>query len=285
MYCSKCNTKNSGKGLFCKKCGASLVESYLDQGNDEYYDEQSYNDGNNRSRVQKTKTVNKNKTINKNKTVNKDKKPKKRKNNNHNIETRTEKIHRMSAFQKLMFTIMFLIILILTIALLAIGIYVMNDKTVEVPDVVGMSYDKAEIILSSSKLHIKKKIEEVEDENSNNIVLSQNKNSGERILKNSTITITVGKLKEKENTLENYVGEKIDIVTKKLDKLGIDYEIKEVIAEDESEGIIISQIPTGGNKITNHSKITFTVAKKTDNKNNDIKQEKDEEDEEDEEQE
>lgn len=273
MHCSKCNTKNSGKGLFCKKCGASLVESYLDQKNDEYYDEKSYNNKNDKTRIQKAKTVNKNKIINKNKTVNKNKKPKQRKNNN--IETRTEKIHRMSVFQKIMFTIMFLIILILTIALLALGIYIMNDKTVEVPDVVGMNYDKAEIILNSSKLHIKKKIEEVEDESNDNIVLSQNKNSGERILKNSTITITVGKLKE--NTLENYVGQKIDSVIKKLDELGIDYEIKEVITEDESEGIIISQTPTGGSKIINHLKITFTVAKKTDNKNNDVKQEKYEE--------
>ena len=31
MYCTRCGTKNSGKGLFCKKCGASLVKEALEE--------------------------------------------------------------------------------------------------------------------------------------------------------------------------------------------------------------------------------------------------------------
>ena len=58
MYCTKCGTKNSGKGLFCKNCGASLV--------DEMLEEQDTNDYQSKKRDNNDKPVNK--TVNKNKT-------------------------------------------------------------------------------------------------------------------------------------------------------------------------------------------------------------------------
>ena len=65
MYCTKCGTKNSGRGLFCKNCGASLVEEALYE---EQYDETIQKKD---TSYQEKDPVIKNKVKNNNKSVNK----------------------------------------------------------------------------------------------------------------------------------------------------------------------------------------------------------------------
>lgn len=254
MYCTKCGTKNSGKGLFCKHCGASLVDEMLEE--QDINDYQSKKRDNNDKPA--NKTVNKNKTKNRNKNINKnnDKRGKKESNKH---SSQKEVVHKTSAFQKVMIGLLILIIIILTGGLIAAGLYIFQDKTVEVPNVVGSDVDQATLILENMHLRVKIREEEVDDESQKDVVLEQNKEPGEFVAKNSRIVLTVGVYEAK--TLDNYVGLTLKEAEAKLKRLKLEYEIKEVESNDE-EGIVISQTPTQGNKYDENTRIILTVSKK-----------------------
>ena len=257
MYCSKCGTKNSGKGLYCKHCGASLVEEALEeeiQTNDYTYDDNKYREE--KEPVYKTVNKSKNKTKNKNINRNNNKRDKKDSKNNKNEK---QIIHKTSPFQKFMIAFMIIIIIILTGGLIVAGLYIFQDKTVEVPDVVGSNVDQATLILENMDLRVKVHEEKVEEEQQNNIVLKQNKAAGEFVAKNSRIILTIGKYDAKK--LENYIGMSIKEAQSKLKRLGIDYEIKEIESTEE-EGIVISQTPTQGSVYNDNTKVVLTVSKK-----------------------
>lgn len=272
MYCTKCGTKNSGKGLFCKHCGASLV--------DEALEEQDTNYRNKKDEAEKqdkviNKTVNKNKTKNKNKNVNKNDKNQGKKESRHN-DSQREIVHKTSAFQKIMIAFMILIIIILTGGLIVAGLYIFQDKTVEVPDVVGSNVEQATLILENMDLRVKIKEKEVDDESQKDIVLKQNKEPGEFVAKNSRIILTIGVYEDKR--LDNYVGLNVKQAESKLKRLRIDYEIKE-IESNESNGIVISQTPTSGAKYDDNTKVVLKVSKKLEKEKTDTKVEKEPEEE------
>lgn len=271
MICSKCGIKNSGNGLFCKKCGASLVNDVLDN-NQEKSRMKNYYDNDNESNKDKIKKSRKTKTINKNinKTVNKSVNKKKSKDNKNNSNTkiieRTQIVHKMSGFQKFIFFLMFLFIIILILALACVCLYVANEKTTKVPNVIGMSSDKAIKVLESKDLEVKVIEVKVEDEDDVKIVLKQNKKAGSYILKGNLVKITVGSYEkeEEENTnikkIDSYIGLDIDSAIRKLEHDNIKYEIQEIESLEEN-GKVISQTPTAGTKLTDSIKITLTVSK------------------------
>ena len=259
MYCTKCGTKNSGKGLYCKKCGASLVDEVLEE-NDYETRENNHQRNEKPNESKKSKSVSKsnNKTKTVNKEVNKGKKDKQKRKGN-NSEVKTEIIHKTSAFQKIMITFMILIIIVLLAGLLAAALYIFQDKTVEIPDVVGSNIEDATLILENMDLKVRVKNEEVEDESQNNIVLKQNKKQGEFVAKYSFIVLTVGKYKSMR--LDNYVGMTKKDAIASIKRLKLKYDIKEVEMAD-SDGIVISQTPTQGTEYNQNTKITLTVSKK-----------------------
>ena len=252
MYCTKCGTKNSGKGLFCKNCGASLVEEMLKSD----YEEKDYSN----NRVNKTKNINKtvNKTINKN--IEKNKRNKEKNNKN---DREVQIIHKTSAFQKMMILVLILIIIILSGGLVIAGLYIFQDKTVEVPNVVGTNYEQATIVLENTNLKVRIKKIVVDNELKNDIVLKQSKYEGEFVRKNSYITLTVGKYEN--NKLDNFIGLTKKKAISKLKKLKIKYDIKEVESL-ESDGIVISQTPTQGSTYDSNTLVTLSITKKKEEK-------------------
>ncbi len=251
MYCTRCGTYNSGKGLYCKKCGSSLVLEALEE---DYSTKDNTKINTNNKTINKTINKEKNKTINKNIT-------KERKDNNKNKDKEVnnsverEIIHKTSAFQKFMIFLLIMLVLILGGCLVALGLYIFQDKTVEVPNVIGMDKDQAVLLLENNNLRVKVKEEEVDTESDNNKVLDCNKDEGEFVLKNSKIVLTVGKYNVQR--LDNYIGKKLDDIK---DKINIKYEVNEIESEKE-EGIIISQKPSSGSEYDDNTTITFNVSK------------------------
>lgn len=250
MHCINCGTLNSKDSLFCKKCGYSLVESYLREANKNYnfvnsnYKKDQLPREKSKNNNQVNKNYNKKKVINKNKT-----KVKKYKSKNSSKDK--EVVRKMSGFQKFMFVLLVLIVILLMGVVAFLGLYIVSQKTVEVPDVVGLSYDEAALKLQQNNLTVSKK----EIEGLEGIVLSQNKKAGSRVLNNTSITITVG---VREVLLPNLVGMSQEAAVSILNKYGIEYEIK-IIANDEE--YVISQSPKAGTNIKDIKKVILEIGK------------------------
>lgn len=256
MHCINCGTINSEDSLFCKKCGYSLVESYLQEASKNYktvnsdYKKDQLPKEKSKNNRQVNKTYNKKKVINKNKT-----RVKKSKNKNSNKDK--EVIRKMSGFQKFMFFLLILIVILLMGVVAFLGLYIFSQKTVEVPDVVGLSYEEATLKLQQKNLTVSKK--EIEGEE--DIVLKQNKKAGSRVLNNTNITLTVG---VNEVLLPNLVGMSQEAAVSILDKYEIEYEIKIV---DSDKEYVISQSPKAGTNIKDINKVILEIGKEEDQDN------------------
>ena len=231
MYCTKCGTLNDNDSLFCKKCGNSLINDYIENSKSE-------KEGN-------KNVINKKKIINKKivKKVDKVKNKTKNKENNKKMKDKNKKdviiVKKMSGFQK--FTFIFLItIIIALIAVIGIfGPFAFSEYTKEVPSVVGMNYSKAKLKLEKLKFTVSKK--EIEGEEG--IVLKQSKKLGTRLISGTNIVLYVGHVEEK---LPNLIGLSKEAVTSIIEKYNIKYEIE--IVNGDKEGVI-SQNYKKGTKI------------------------------------
>lgn len=245
MYCTNCGTDNSKDSLFCKRCGYSLVDSYLNNTKE--------NTTNEKNIKNITKNYNKKKVVNKNIVKNKNKKDKKNKDNTKYVE-RVEVVRKMTFFQKFMFFLLVLVILVLIGATTAMGLYIFSKKTVLVPDVVGMNYDEAKQELENNDFKVSKK----EIEGDLDIVLSQNKKSGTYVIKGSTIILTVG---IEDKYLPNLLNMSESAAISILDDYNIQYEIEYV---ENSEEVVLYQSYKEGTKVRNIKKIKLKIGKITD---------------------
>ncbi|MGN0992355.1 MAG: PASTA domain-containing protein [Bacilli bacterium] len=260
MYCKNCGALNDEDSMFCKHCGFPISEQDLDykdlkelQKKQEENEKTKGNKDKNKSK-NKTKTKTKNKI--KNKTKNKVKKEKPRKNNSQKSEK------GMTFGQKILMFILFVMVFSL-IGVLALGGYhYYKSRNIEVPNLIGMTYEEAELILAKKDLKIQKVEQITEDETENNIVLKQNQTPGKKVRKNKTIKVIVGKY-QKTYILENLTGMNIDNAISILESNNIKYEIKYKETEDYENSTIISQSPDYGKKLTEEDKVTLTVAKNT----------------------
>lgn len=207
MICKTCGFDNDKNALFCRKCHANLVEAYLEdyennkayRFDDDYFEdeesEKQNNDKNNNQNNKGNKTKTKTKTKNKTKTKEKER-TKKEKGRNKNNTVYKEKTPFATKF---LIVLMTLIILGLSAVIAFVGYkYYEKNYNIEVPNLVGLTYEQAEVKLAKKDLDITKKEVEVEDESEVGKVISQNKKEGKKVKKNTIIKVKVGVLKETE---------------------------------------------------------------------------------------
>lgn len=294
MYCKKCGTYNSNDSLRCKKCGDYFVNQYLnddldidnDYNNEQKHDQNSNNNrqsnsnnnsnksNNKKSKNKKTKSSKKKKGkkdkkgfFNKNRET--DNKEKSRRNINKNDK---EVVVKNGCFSNvvIIFLVIFIFILIAICGIL--GIYILNDKFVKVPDVIGLTEKDASKVLDDNGISYVVKEEKTTDTNEFGIVTSQDKEAGKYILKSSTVTITIGSDDDSNNSnnnnddkiiLDNLVGKTKEEAIKILDDNNINYDIVEIESSEEN-GIVVKQSISAGEIITDDTVLTIYISKHVD---------------------
>ena len=234
MTCPKCGMENDEDAFFCKRCGFPLDEEV-----------ENYNQNNNsRIKPKRGKTKTKNKSKVKTKVKYKDNNEKQK--------------GKMSFFQSFM---MFFFILLSICALGAagfLGYYIYQNSNIEVPDVIGYSYEDAERTLKESKLQVQKIEEEVTDEDEVGIVIKQNRKAGSKVMENTVIKLYVGVLDEKV-TVPDVEGLSLDEAVALLNKNNVKYEIKYETSDEDN--IVLVQSVRANQKIEKDEVVTITVSK------------------------
>ncbi len=247
MKCKYCNSINDSDAVFCKKCGNSLLENDIDRKN-------------NKDKKNKSKTKNKTKNKVRKVTKVKTKKVKERNNNRKNNNTT---INKGSPFKTFVIILLFLII----ISLCGVILYFYYEKqNIEVPNLIGLSYDEAHIKLAESNLKIEKKERLVDDIEDEGVVINQSKKAYSKTSENSKVIVTIGVMKE--YSVPNFINKNIEDVKSNLDNNKIKYKI---IIKDVTVGksnIVLSQSYKPGSKIKINQLITLTVSNKIENTKN-----------------
>jgi eukaryotic-like serine/threonine-protein kinase len=130
---------------------------------------------------------------------------------------------------------------------------------VQVPDVVGKSFDEAQSTLQAAGFKVTRT--DKESDKDPGTVLSQNPRSGGRIDAGSTIALTVAKAPS-EVPVPDVTGEDAPAAIAALSGQGfvIDQQSKDVPTPD-GDGVVLEQSPTGGKKAKKGSKVTIVVGK------------------------
>jgi eukaryotic-like serine/threonine-protein kinase len=130
---------------------------------------------------------------------------------------------------------------------------------VQVPDVVGKSFDEASSTLQAAGFKVTRV--DKESDKDPGTVLSQNPKSGGRIDSGSTIALTVAKAPS-EVPVPDVTGEDAPAAIAALSGQGfvIDQQSKDVPTPD-GDGVVLEQTPAGGKKAKKGSKVTIVVGK------------------------
>jgi serine/threonine-protein kinase len=130
---------------------------------------------------------------------------------------------------------------------------------VEVPDVVGKSFDEAQSTLQAAGFKVTRV--DKESDKDPGTVLSQDPRSGGRIDAGSTIALTVAKAPS-QVAVPDVTGEDAPTAIAALSGQGfvIDQQSKDVPTPD-GDGVVLEQSPTGGRKAKKGSKVTIVVGK------------------------
>ena len=262
IICPNCKTENDDDAKFCKSCGYYFLEK-----------ENNKQDNNRKERKKKEKVKHKTKT--KNKTKVKKEKVKAPKNKQYNDKPKS------SIFTK----ILLLFFILLSIGLLVIasilGYRYYEENNIEVPNVIGYSYEEATVILDTANLSYEMKEVETTNQDEVGIVIKQSKKAGSKTHENAIITLTVGVL-DNHVTIPNVTGMSIEEATSTLNKNNISYRIEYEETTDEENNTVIKQSIKAGKKIENTEIITITVARNTNSSDTDNNEETDDNNEEDE---
>lgn len=262
IICPNCKTENDDDAKFCKSCGYYFLEK-----------ENNKQDNNRKERKKKEKVKHKTKT--KNKTKVKKEKVKAPKNKQYNDKPKS------SIFTK----ILLLFFILLSIGLLVIasilGYRYYEENNIEVPNVIGYSYEEATVILDTANLSYEMKEVETTNQDEVGIVIKQSKKAGSKTHENAIITLTVGVL-DNHVTIPNVTGMSIEEATSTLNKNNISYRIEYEETTDEENNTVIKQSIKAGKKIENTEIITITAARNTNSSDTDNNEETDDNNEEDE---
>ena len=246
IICPNCKTETDDDAKFCKNCGYYFLE------------ENNKQDNNRRESKKKDKVKHKTKTKTKNKTKVKKEKVKAPKNKQYNDKPKS------SIFTK----ILLLFFILLSIGLLVIasilGYNYYEENNIEVPNVIGYSYEEATVILDTANLSYEMKEIETTNQDEVGIVIKQSKKGGSKAHENAVITLTVGVL-DNHVTIPNVTGMSIEEATSNLNKNNIFYRIEYKETTDEENNTVIKQSIRAGKKIENTEIITITVARNTNN--------------------
>ena len=248
IICPNCKTENEDDAKFCKNCGYYFLE---EQNNNQ-------NKSNNKDKKKKNKVKNKTKT--KNKTKVKKERAKAPKNKQSNDKQKS------SIFTK----ILLLFFILLSIGLLVIasilGYHYYEENNIEVPNVIGYSYEEATVILDTANLSYEMKEVETTNEDEVGIVIKQSKKGGSKTHENAIITLTVGVL-DNHVTVPDVIDISLEEATSILNANNISYRIEYEETTNEENNTVISQSIRAGKKIENTEIITITVARNIKNDN------------------
>ena len=231
IKCPKCGIANDEDSFFCKRCGFPLDENPED-----------YNQ--NKVKNKKGKSKIKNKTKVKTKIKYKDNNEKQK--------------GKMSFFQSFMM-FFFIILSICALGLAAfLGYYIYQNSNIEVPNVLGYSYEDAQMTLKNSKLQTEMDEIIVTNEDEVGVVIKQNKKPGSKVMENTIIKLTVGVLDTKV-TVPDVVDLKLDDAITLLNKNNIKFKIEYETSEEDN--IVLKQSVKAGKKIENDKIVTIIVSK------------------------
>lgn len=286
MVCKKCGYKNNSDAILCEGCGANLVLEYYDDFEEgktvepENIKEQDNLNNDNKP----TKNVTKNKTVNKtkNKTINKTKNPKEKKTKDKDKNKKSDNKQEVIVVKqgagigtRIFIILLITIILGLSMILSLVGYkYYQKNYNIMVPDLVGLTYEEAEITLAKKDLNIEKREVTTEDEKEDNVVLKQSTSAGSKAKKGSSITVSVGVLDD-TYTVPNFIGMNIEEAIKDLTENGINYNVVYDLS-DKDDNTIIKQSIVKGSKIDKNKTLTLTVSKKTEEEKTSIPVEEEE---------
>lgn len=263
MICKKCGYDNPRNALHCRKCHESLVEMYLEE-----YDHKDEYDNYNEKELDKEKA--KNNSITKTKTKTKTKSKIKEK-NNEKIKYKKDKKNtkylekeKTPFGTKILILIMLIIILGLSLLLTFIGYkYYQKNYNIEVPNLIGETYEDAKYKLAKKDLNISKKEKIVESEDENGIIIKQSKKEGTKVKKNTKIKVVIGVL---DNTYKvpNLIGLDENEAINRLNELGVKYQIEEEYSNDEV-GRVMKQSIDKYTKANKKQTMIITIGKELKN--------------------
>ncbi|MDI3402796.1 Stk1 family PASTA domain-containing Ser/Thr kinase [Streptomyces cavernicola] len=127
-----------------------------------------------------------------------------------------------------------------------------------VPDVQGLTYEKASEQLREKGFAVSKETEV--SERTPGTVIGQDPAGDTEREKGSTITLTVAKEEEKK-TVPDVVGKQVAEATQQLEANGFTVVTQEVPKDDVPAGQVVEQDPAGNSKARRGEQITLTVAK------------------------
>ncbi len=244
IICPNCKTESDDDAKFCKNCGYYFLE------------ENNKQDNNKRESKKKDKVKHKTKT--KNKTKVKKEKVKTPKNKQYNDKPKS------SIFTKILLLFFILLSIGLLIIASILGYHYYEENNIEVPNVIGYSYEEATAILDTANLSYEMKEVETTNQDEVGIVIKQSKKGGSKTHENTIITLTVGVL-DNHVTVPNVIGMTLEEATSTLNKNSISYRIEYEETTDEENNTVIKQSIRASKKIENTEIITITVARNTNN--------------------
>ena len=239
--CPNCYTENEEDAIYCKKCASLLNE------------DKNSNKDKEKKHVKKDKTVKKKvKTKYKTKVVKE--------------KGSTEK-QKSSFFSKFLVFILLIIVIALAGIASVFAYHYYQENNIEVPSVVGYSYEEATAILGEAKLSYQQKEELTTDESEVGVVIKQSKRAGSKTHENTVITLTVGVLDSRVE-VPDVRGMMLEDAINTLNHAGISYQL--VYKEsNKDENVILKQSIRPGKEIDNSESVTLTVSvsKKEDDTN------------------
>ncbi|MCR4842020.1 MAG: Stk1 family PASTA domain-containing Ser/Thr kinase [Eubacterium sp.] len=144
-----------------------------------------------------------------------------------------------------------------------------TEETVEVPDILGMTYDEALEELNEAGLGIKIVSYGDSDEYSEDEIMSQNPESGEEVEANTTIEVVISNGESddddaEEATMIDVTGMSEDEAKDALEEANISYGTTTYsYSDDVDAGDVISTDPAAGETIDDSTVVTITVSRGT----------------------
>ena len=130
-----------------------------------------------------------------------------------------------------------------------------------IPDLVGLKPEVAQSLIEENKLVIGEIIEEFSADISKGLIMRTNPLSGERVKRDTSLTIHVSKGVE-QIALADYKGKSGEQALNELVEAGFDVETKFIFSEDLPAGAVVSQTP-GSGEADKGGKVTLIVSKGT----------------------
>ena len=137
---------------------------------------------------------------------------------------------------------------------------VLEDKDVEVPDLLGKSYSEAKEALNEIGLGIKLGETKSSSEYEPGQIISQSVEAGTEVEANTTIVVDIcGDGEQVE--VPDVTGYSKDKAVKALEELGLTVDVAEAYSDDVAAGKVISTSPKAGKKIDKSSVVNMVVSK------------------------